>query len=178
MYPASLPLMRKTRLPVVDWTDAPADLNGIVRFSERRNVVSECMPSHFKRSLPLSSWTGIAPWRWSKPCSCLESHLGSQEVEAARISWQTTIGSGKVVTPTHRPPLPLQEIPLVLISIVWRRTAVAQWLRYCATNRKVAGSIPAGVIENFHWQNPSDRTMALGSTQPLTEMSTRSISWG
>jgi len=26
--------------------------------------------------------------------------------------------------------------------------------------------------------NPSDRTMALGSTQPLTEMSTRNISWG
>jgi len=26
--------------------------------------------------------------------------------------------------------------------------------------------------------NPSDRTMALGSTQTLTEMSTRSISWG
>ena len=25
-------------------------------------------------------------------------------------------------------------------------TAVAQWLRCCATNRKVAGSIPAGVI--------------------------------
>ena len=30
-------------------------------------------------------------------------------------------------------------------------TAVAQWLRCCATNRKVAGSIPAGVIENLHW---------------------------
>ena len=28
-------------------------------------------------------------------------------------------------------------------------TAVAQWLRCCATNRKVAGSIPAGVIGNF-----------------------------
>jgi hypothetical protein len=26
--------------------------------------------------------------------------------------------------------------------------------------------------------NPSDRTMALGSTQPLTEMSTSRISWG
>ena len=25
-------------------------------------------------------------------------------------------------------------------------TAVAQWLRYCATNRKVAGSIPDGLI--------------------------------
>jgi hypothetical protein len=27
---------------------------------------------------------------------------------------------------------------------------VAQWLRYCATNRKVAGSIPDGVIGIFH----------------------------
>jgi hypothetical protein len=31
-----------------------------------------------------------------------------------------------------------------------RGTAVAQWLRYCATNRKVAGSIPDGVIGIFH----------------------------
>ena len=29
-------------------------------------------------------------------------------------------------------------------------TAVAQWLRCCATNRKVAGSIPAGVSGNFY----------------------------
>jgi hypothetical protein len=35
----------------------------------------------------------------------------------------------------------------------------------------VAGSIPHGV-------NPSGRTMALGSTQPQTELSTRNISWG
>jgi hypothetical protein len=47
-------------------------------------------------------------------------------------------------------------------------TAVAQWLRCCATNRKVTGSIPDGVTGIFHWHNPSDRTMALGSTQPLT----------
>jgi len=57
-------------------------------------------------------------------------------------------------------------------------TAVAQWLRCCATNRKVAGSIPNGVIGIFHSHNPSDRTMALGSTRPLTEMSIRTISWG
>jgi len=30
----------------------------------------------------------------------------------------------------------------------------------------------------FHWHNPSGRTMALGLTQPLTEMSTTNISWG
>jgi hypothetical protein len=51
------------------------------------------------------------------------------------------------------------------------------WLRHCATSRTVAGSIPDGVIVNFHWYNPSARTMALGSTQPLTEMSTRNTSW-
>ena len=54
---------------------------------------------------------------------------------------------------------------------------MAQWLRFCAY-RKVAGSVPDGVIAIFHWHNSSDRTMALGSTQPLTEMSTRSISLG
>jgi hypothetical protein len=29
----------------------------------------------------------------------------------------------------------------------------------------------------FDWHNPFGRTVALGSTQPLTEMSTRNISW-
>ena len=51
VYPALLPLMRTPRLPVVDWTDAPADLNGIVRFAERQNLVSARVPSRFKRSL-------------------------------------------------------------------------------------------------------------------------------
>ena len=47
---------------------------------------------------------------------------------------------------------------------------------YYATNRQVAGSIPDDVIGIFHRHNPTRRTMALGSTQPLTEMSTRNIS--
>jgi hypothetical protein len=29
---------------------------------------------------------------------------------------------------------------------------------------------------NFYWHNPFARTMALASTRPLTEMSTRSVS--
>jgi hypothetical protein len=40
------------------------------------------------------------------------------------------------------------------------------------------GSIPDGFIEFFYWHNPSGRTMALRSTQPLTEMSTKNVSWG
>jgi len=51
VYPALLKLMRTTRLPAVDWTDAPADLNGLVPFGERRNLVSAHVPSHFKRTI-------------------------------------------------------------------------------------------------------------------------------
>ena len=39
-----------------------------------------------------------------------------------------------------------QEILVVLVSV---GTAVAQWLRCCATNRKVAGSILASVSGFF-----------------------------
>jgi hypothetical protein len=49
---------------------------------------------------------------------------------------------------------------------------------HCATSQKVVGSIPDGVIGIFHWYNPTGRTIALGLTRPLTEMSTRNISWG
>ena len=53
-----------------------------------------------------------------------------------------------------------------------------QWLRCCATNRKVAGSIPAGV-NGFFIDIKSFRShYGHGIDQPLIEMSTRSISWG
>jgi hypothetical protein len=50
-------------------------------------------------------------------------------------------------------------------------------LKHCATNRNVAGSIPDGVSGIFHRHNRFGRTVALGSTQPLTEMSTGNFSW-
>jgi hypothetical protein len=59
-----------------------------------------------------------------------------------------------------------------------RGTRWRSWLRHYATNRNVAGSIPDGVTGIFHWHNRSGRTMAMGSTQPPTEMSTRNLSWG
>jgi hypothetical protein len=52
------------------------------------------------------------------------------------------------------------------VVLRWR-----SWLRHCATSRKVAGSIPDGVTGICQWLNPSGRSMALGSTQPLTEWS-------
>jgi hypothetical protein len=44
--------------------------------------------------------------------------------------------------------------------------------------RKIAGSNPDEVMGFFNWPNPSTRTMGLGSTQPLTEMSTRNLPGG
>ena len=40
VYAALLKLMCAPRLPAVEWTDAPTDLNGLVRFGERRNMFS------------------------------------------------------------------------------------------------------------------------------------------
>ena len=64
------------------------------------------------------------------------------------------------------------------ILIDFGKIEVAQLVEDCATSGKVAGSIPDGVIGIFLRHNPSGSTMALGLTQPLTKMSTRSISWG
>jgi hypothetical protein len=44
-----------------------------------------------------------------------------------------------------------------------------------ATSRKVAVSILDEVVVFCNWPNPSSRPMALGSTQPSTEMSTRNL---
>jgi hypothetical protein len=48
-------------------------------------------------------------------------------------------------------------------------------LRYKPEGR---GSIRVGVTGIFHCLNPSGRIVALGSTQPLTEMSTRNFPGG
>jgi hypothetical protein len=56
-----------------------------------------------------------------------------------------------------------------------RGGAVVEALRYKPEGRGFDSSI---VSIDFFIDNPSGRTMVLGSTQPLTEMSTRNISWG
>jgi hypothetical protein len=58
------------------------------------------------------------------------------------------------------------------------RHAVAQLAKALCNNRKAAGSNSDGVIVIFHWNDPSGRTVALKSTQTLTEISNRNISWG
>jgi len=54
-YAPLLKLMHTPRLPAVEWTDAPTDLNGLVRFGERRNLVSAHVPSCSARAIPCVS---------------------------------------------------------------------------------------------------------------------------
>ena len=64
VYPALLPLMRTPRLPAADWTDTPADINGLVRFAGRPNLVSARVPSHSVSTLPrviVDSYSTL-PW--------------------------------------------------------------------------------------------------------------------
>jgi hypothetical protein len=46
-----------------------------------------------------------------------------------------------------------------------------------ALSRKVARSIRDLVIGIIYWRNPSDLTVALGSTQKLTKINIMAISW-
>ena len=52
---------------------------------------------------------------------------------------------------------------------------LVETLRY---KLELRGSIPIGVIRILYWLNLSGRIVALGSTQPLREMSTNGNSWG
>ena len=100
-------------------------------------------------------------------------------------SWcETDPGSSDVQRVAYSRHACLQHVPVLGIEFLrnlindgarcWWRSC----LRHCGTSRKVAGSIPDGVTGIFHWHNPSGRTVALDSTQPLTEVSTRSTPEG
>jgi len=65
--------MRTPRLPAVDWTEAPADLNGLVRFAERRNLGSARVPLHFNWPLAALVWqipdavcAVLSSWWWTE----------------------------------------------------------------------------------------------------------------
>jgi hypothetical protein len=58
-------------------------------------------------------------------------------------------------------------------NLALSHVALIVTLGHCAKGQKVAGSRADELIGCFNLANPSSRAVALGSTQPLTGMSTR-----
>ena len=71
--------------------------------------------------------------------------------------------------------LPNEFLYLIDISKAHRGALLVEALRYKPEGR---GFDSQWGQCDTHWHNPSGRTMVLGSTRPLREMSTRTISWG
>jgi hypothetical protein len=92
VYPSLLPLMRTPRLPVVDLTDAPADLNGLVRFAERRNLVSARVPSHFKSTTSQKLKNHNILNKITAKCLSSAVHLGLDQVVGEWAwGWEITL---------------------------------------------------------------------------------------
>jgi len=83
---------------------------------------------------------------WYSFLSEAEGTQGLQEVDRLchlKVNFSVML---YYLSPSNRLCLFVADVPsIVCPTYVHRGTAVAQWLRCCATKRKVAGSIPAGV---------------------------------
>jgi hypothetical protein len=69
-------------------------------------------------------------------------------------------------------------ITLTSWKIYWQNRNLNVCVLCQCMHYKAAGSIPDEVIGFFNWPNPSSCIMALGLTQPLTEMSTSDLPGG
>ena len=143
-----------------------------------RNIKFNENPSNRSRVVPFE-WTDGRIWR-SYPYGSHHVVLVSKwttliQSNTSQVNFNCT--SWEHVTPIKNTPNHIR-ILIPALTTTHGGTRWCSWLRHCATSRKVAGSIPDGVTGIFHRHNPSGRTVVLGSTQPITEMSTGNISWG
>ena len=74
------------------------------------------------------------------------AHSGSRKCGNFLTSWEPVSFWGRTL---------LHEVIYLVKHYKYIRRS---WLRHCATSQKVAVSIPDGVINIFHWHNPSGRT--------------------
>jgi hypothetical protein len=96
---------------------------------------------------------------------------GKKFASSPKCPFSYLVGIKQLVHEVSHSPSWVSWFISVLPHHVW-----CSFLRHCATSLKVMGLITDGATGIFHWHNPSSRTMALESTQPLTEMCTRNIS--
>ena len=141
VYPALLPLMRTPRLPVVDWTDAFADLNGLVRFArEMKSDFCACAIA-FQLAPTTREATSCLPWADVEPTS-----------ECEDVNWYITptdqFTEIKSLRLTRWIIAMYEEADIILLRINhWHRW----YCKYSFFNRtnKRWSQIPAGLLAHF-----------------------------
>ena len=93
------------------------------------HILQACIP----RMIICEEHVSYSPSLWSPSLGFCSRYLRSKVLPYLR--------------PLSYPPSKLHSHTWMDFSFHW----ICQWLRCCATNRKVAGSIPDGVIGIFHW---------------------------
>jgi hypothetical protein len=128
---------------------------------------------------------------WTTEVKFIRTERVRQELESGAVMWVHAKYASYLETWTLVLRPERLSVPKARVSIEQIRSRIVReewnlfnilsgsrsWLRHYATSRKVAGSNP-DEVDFFNWPNPSSCTMALGSTQSLTEMSTRKIPGG
>jgi hypothetical protein len=83
----------------------------------------------------------------------------------SQICRQSAFERGKIISPTHRPPLPFRKYS-------WFSFLLGHAAAQLVETGRSRVRFPMGPLEFFDWINSSGHTMVLGSIQPLTELST------
>ena len=124
VYLALLPLMRTRRLASsrLNWLP-PADLNGLVLFVERRNLVSARVPSHFNWPLP-----GIYPGGGGKGGRCLGFTILSLSRVGCLETWDPQTPGNLRVCPDLSSPNATAMLVLLLC------TGIAGWATHITNN--------------------------------------------
>jgi len=91
---------------------------------------------------------GVPPF-WSTDCQ-RRGKIGKSVTNTTHISNYVTIYAKVVEAIRCNQNTKTSKYFIWLLLQQLNITAAAQWLRCCATNRRVAGSIPDGVIGIFH----------------------------
>ena len=149
-----------------------------------RQQMSKCREHlHLQRASKAASSTGCSNLRQETLIHPSQASTCRQSVTGTGYSPSTSVSPVSTIPPMlhihssiyHRLYVTLATGSVVKYPLQLRSFAVGWDTALQAGRSRVRFPM---VIVIFHWHNPSGPTIALGSTQSLTEMSTRSISWG
>jgi hypothetical protein len=119
------------------------DVKGL-RYEHRRRVFGKCVPRYCK----------VKRFEYEEKCKirsfiiCTLNYMALTGPNSGDTMGSTCCTKEKLLRSFGHSKSRHERINLYLYMYV--ETAEAQWLRCCATNQKVAGSIPDGVIVIFH----------------------------